>query len=170
MSAELDVTRKIQQMLLPKDRELQEVIGLDIAGFMEAADEVGGDYYDVLQQDGRVKIGIGDVTGHGWESGVLMIMLQTAVRTLLAYNEPDPVRFLSAINRAIYDNLQRMKSDKNASLALLDYQEGMLKLSGQHEEMIVVRYNGSVERFDRIDLGFPIGLDADIAEFVAETV
>jgi len=31
MSAELDVPRKIQQMLLPKDRELQEVIGLDIA-------------------------------------------------------------------------------------------------------------------------------------------
>ncbi|MEG3899805.1 MULTISPECIES: PP2C family protein-serine/threonine phosphatase [unclassified Microcoleus] len=170
MSAELDVTRKIQQMLLPKDRELKEVIGLDIAGFMEAADEVGGDYYDVLQHEGRVKIGIGDVTGHGLESGVLMIMVQTAVRTLLAYKEPDPVRFLSAINSAIYDNVQRMKCDKNASLALLDYEEGMLKLSGQHEEMIVVRYNGSVERFDTIDLGFPIGLDADIAEFVAETI
>lgn len=170
MSAELDVTRKIQQMLLPKDRELKEVIGLDIAGFMEAADEVGGDYYDVLQHEGRVKIGIGDVTGHGLESGVLMIMVQTAVRTLLAYNEPDPVRFLSAINSAIYDNVQRMKCDKNASLALLDYEEGMLKLSGQHEEMIVVRCNGSVERFDTIDLGFPIGLDANIAEFVAETI
>ncbi len=168
MSSELDVTRKIQQMLLPKDLELKEVIGLDIAGFMESADEVGGDYYDVLQQDGRVKIGIGDVTGHGLESGVLMIMVQTAVRTLLAYNEPDPVRFLSAINRAIYDNVQRMKSDKNASLALLDYEAGMLKLSGQHEEMIVVRCNGSVERFDTIDLGFPIGLDVDITEFVAE--
>jgi len=170
MSAELDVTRKIQQMLLPKDLELKEVIGLDIAGFMEAAEEVGGDYYDVLQHEGRVKIGIGDVTGHGLESGVLMIMVQTAVRTLLAYNEPDPVRFLTAINSAIYDNVQRMKCDKNATLALLDYQEGMLKLSGQHEEMIVVRCNGSVERFDTIDLGFPIGLDADIAEFVAETV
>ncbi len=170
MSAELDVTRKIQHMLLPKDRELNEVVGLDISGFMESADEVGGDYYDVLQHEGRVKIGIGDVTGHGLESGVLMIMVQTAVRTLLAYNEPDPVRFLSAINSAIYDNVQRMKCDKNASLALLDYHEGMLKLSGQHEEMIVVRCNGSVERFDTIDLGFPIGLDANIAEFVAETV
>ena len=170
MSAEIDVTRKIQQMLLPKDRELNEVVGLDISGFMESADEVGGDYYDVLQHEGRVKIGIGDVTGHGLESGVLMIMVQTAVRTLLAYNEPDPVRFLSAINSAIYDNVQRMKCDKNASLALLDYHEGMLKLSGQHEEMIVVRCNGSVERFDTIDLGFPIGLDANIAEFVAETL
>ncbi|MEG3919732.1 PP2C family protein-serine/threonine phosphatase [Microcoleus sp. T3_A4] len=170
MSAELDVTRKIQQMLLPKDRELNAVVGLDIAGFMEAAEEVGGDYYDVLQHKGRVKIGIGDVTGHGLESGVLMIMVQTAVRTLLAYNEPDPVRFLSAINSVIYDNVQRMKSDKNATLALLDYEEGMLKLSGQHEEMIVVRCNGSVERFDTIDLGFPIGLDVDIDEFVAEKI
>ncbi|MEG4058178.1 MULTISPECIES: SpoIIE family protein phosphatase [unclassified Microcoleus] len=170
MSAELDVTGKIQQMLVPKDRDLKEVIGLGIAGFMEAAEKVGGDYYDVLQHKGRVKIGIGDVTGHGLESGVLMIMVQTAVRTLLAYNEAEPVRFLTAINSVIYDNVQRMKSDKNASLALLDYQQGMLKLSGQHEEMIVVRCNGSVERFDTMDLGFPIGLDADIAEFVAEKI
>ncbi|MEG4811004.1 PP2C family protein-serine/threonine phosphatase [Microcoleus sp. F8-D3] len=170
MSAELEVTRKIQQMLLPKNREIKEVIGLDIAGFMEAAEEVNGDYYDVLQHKGRVKIGIGDVRGHGLESGVLMIMVQTAVRTLLAYNEPYQVRFLTAINRVIYDNVQRMKSAKNASVALLDYQPGMLKLSGQHEEMIVVRSNGCVERFDTIDLGVPIGLDAHIAEFVAEKI
>src|SRR6476469_108392 len=170
MSAELDVTRKLQQMLLPKDLELNEVVGLDIAGFMEAAEEVGGDYYDLLQHKGRVKIGIGDVTGQGLESGVLMIMVQTAVRTLLAYNEPDPVRFLTAINSVIYDNVQRMKCEKNASLALLDYQQGMRKLSGQHEEKIVVRANGCVEQFDTIDLGFPIGLDADIAEFVAEKI
>ena len=43
---------------------------LDIAGYMSPADEVGGDYYDVLSSNGVVKIGIGDVTGHGLESGV----------------------------------------------------------------------------------------------------
>jgi len=82
LSAELEVTKQLQQMILPKQEELDSIEGLDIAGFMEPADEVGGDYYDVLQQDGRVKIGIGDVTGHGLESGVLMLMVQTAVRTL----------------------------------------------------------------------------------------
>jgi sigma-B regulation protein RsbU (phosphoserine phosphatase) len=46
----------------------------------------------------------------------------------------------------------------------------MLKLTAQHEEMIVVRCNCSVERFDTIDFGFPIGLDADIAEFVGEKI
>lgn len=169
MISELDLTRKIQQMLLPKNRELKEVIGLDIAGFMEAAEEVSGDYYDVLQHKGRVKIGMDDVTGHGWESGVLMIMVQTAFRTGLAYNEPDPVKNLSAINSVIYDNVQRLKFHKNASLALLDYQQGMLKLTDQHEEIIVVRCNGCVEWFDTIDFGFPIGLDAEIAEFFVET-
>jgi sigma-B regulation protein RsbU (phosphoserine phosphatase) len=169
MISELDLTRKIQHMLLPKNREIKEIIGLDIAGFMEAAEEVGGDYYDVLQHKGRVKIGMDDVTGHGWESGVLMIMVQTAVRTWLADNEPEQVKILSAINSVIYDHVQRMKFDKNASLALLDYQEGMLKLSCQHEEIIVVRCKGCVEWFDTIDLGFPIGLDAEIAEFFVET-
>jgi len=109
MSSELDVTRKLQQMILPKDKELALIVGLDIAGFMEPADEVGGDYYDVLQQNGRIKIGIGDVTGHGLESGMLMIMVQTAVRTLLQSEENDPVRFLDILNRTIYGNVQRKR-------------------------------------------------------------
>ncbi|MCZ0901656.1 SpoIIE family protein phosphatase, partial [Microcoleus sp. HI-ES] len=82
MSAELDVTRRLQQMILPQQQELESIAGLEIAAFMEPADEVGGDYYDVLTQNDQVKISIGDVTGHGLESGVLMIMAQTAVRTL----------------------------------------------------------------------------------------
>jgi serine phosphatase RsbU (regulator of sigma subunit) len=167
--SELDLTRKIQHMLPPKNRKIKEIIGLDIAGFMEAAEEVGGDYYDVLQHQSRVKIGMDDVTGHGWESSVLMIMVQTAARTWLADNEAEPIKILSAINSVIYDRVQRLKFGKNASLALLDYQQGMLKLTGQHEEMIVVRCNGCVERFDTIDLGFQLGLDAEIAEFFVET-
>ncbi|NJL43050.1 MAG: SpoIIE family protein phosphatase, partial [Pseudanabaena sp. SU_2_4] len=148
MSAELDVTRQLQQMILPKDAELKLIEGLDIAGFMEPAAEVGGDYYDVLQHNGKVMIGIGDVTGHGLASGVVMIMAQTAVRTLLAVGETDPVKFLSALNQAIYGNTRRMESYKNMTLALLDYESGVLSLSGQHEELIIVRNNGKIERFD----------------------
>ena len=174
LNSEIEVTRKLQQMLLPKDRELSNIPELDIAGFMEPAAEVGGDYYDVLSYNGKVKIGIGDVTGHGLESGVLMIMVQTAVRTLLANDETDPAKFLNALNRTIYDNVQRMNSDKNLTLVILDYQEGILTLSGQHEHAIVV-YSGSsldkepaIELIDTIDLGFPIGLEEDIADFVAQ--
>ncbi len=79
LSAELDVARQLQQMVLPRPSEFEGIKNLEIAGFMEPADEVGGDYYDVLSQNGKVTLTIGDVTGHGLESGVLMIMAQTAV-------------------------------------------------------------------------------------------
>ncbi|MEZ2235502.1 AAA family ATPase [Microcoleus sp.] len=168
MSAELDIVKQLQQMVLPKQSELEAIEGLEIAGFMEPADEVGGDYYDVLQQDDRVKISIGDVTGHGLESGVLMIMAQTAVRTLQKMNETDPVKFLDVINQTLYDNLQRMDSQKNMSLAILDYAGGVLKLSGQHEETIVVRADGTLECIDTMDLGFPIGLVEEIGDFITQ--
>lgn len=166
LSTELEVTQRLQMMLLPKEKELSEIEGLEIAGFMEPADEVGGDYYDVLQHHGRVTIGIGDVTGHGLESGVLMLMVQTAVRTLMENNETDPKKFFEVLNRTIYKNVQRMDSDKNLSLCLVDYRHGVLTLSGQHEEMIVIRAGGTIERIDTIDLGFPIGLEETIQDFV----
>lgn len=121
-----------------------------------------------MQHNGAVKIGIGDVTGHGLESGVLMLMVQTAVRTLQESNVTDPVKFLDLLNRTIYKNIERMQADKNMTLALLDYHQGELSLSGQHEEMIVVRASGEVERIDTMDLGFPIGLEADIADFIGQ--
>ncbi|MEG4391120.1 SpoIIE family protein phosphatase [Microcoleus sp. BROC3] len=166
LGAELNVARQIQQMILPNPDEL-EIDGLDIAAYMESADEVGGDYYDVLQIDGVVTLGIGDVTGHGLESGILMLMTQTSVRTLQEIRELDPVRFLDVLNRTLYKNVQRMNSEKSLTLAILNYSEGRISISGQHEETLVVRKNGEVERIDTMDLGFPIALDDDIADFIS---
>lgn len=167
MSAELAITRQIQQLILPKEQELSQIPDLEIAGYMEPAEEVGGDYYDVLYQDGSVKIGIGDVTGHGLESGMLMLMVQTAIRTLLESQEKDAARFLNILNRVVYHNTQRMNCDKTLTLALLDYSAGTLRLSGQHEEVLLVRANGEIESIDTMNLGLPIGLVEEIAEFVA---
>ncbi len=167
MSAELNVARKLQEMILPPPEELQQIQGLDIVGFMQPADEVGGDYYDVLKENGMIHIGIGDVTGHGLESGVLMLMTQTVIRTLIEHGETDPVAFVNTLNRTIYKNAQRMRADKTLTFALVDYQEGQLKIVGQHEEILVVRKGGQVERMDTIDLGFPIGLEEEIAQWVA---
>ena len=166
MSAELDVARQIQQMILPKQEELMSIEDIDIAGYMVPAEEVGGDYYDVLNTNGIITIGIGDVTGHGLESGLLMLMTQTAVRTLKELEERDPVRFLDALNRTIYHNVQRMGSERNLTLAILNYSQGRVNVSGQHEETLVVRAGGEVERIDTIDLGLPIGLDDDIVDFI----
>jgi PAS domain S-box-containing protein len=169
LSAELEISRHLQQMLLPKQPELKSIKQLDIAAFMEPADEVGGDYYDVLYQNGQLLIGIGDVTGHGLESGALAIMVQSSIRTLLAsYHQLDSVKFLSALNQMVYHNVKRLDSNKNLTLTLLSYQNGKFVLTGQHEEIIVVRANGDLELVDTGDLGFLIGFDEAISDFINE--
>ena len=168
MSAELDITQRLQQMMLPRDEDLRGIANLDIAGFMDPAAEVGGDYYDVISNDDGVVFGIGDVTGHGLESGVIAIMLQTAVRTLLCSGHYESHRFFQVLNRVIYDNVRRMNCDRNLTLSLLHYQDKFVTISGQHEEVLVVRENGDLERHDTLNLGFALGLEKDISGFIGE--
>lgn len=166
MGSELEVAKRLQMMVLPKPEELTAIPRLDIAAHMEPASEVGGDYYDVLQCGSRVKIGIGDVTGHGVESGVLMLMVQAIARTLLEHGEDDPQRFLETLNRVLIKNLHRAGSEHNLTLSFLDVAEDGLTLTGQHEEVIVIRASGKLERIDTMDLGFPVGLEEEIAPFI----
>ncbi|ALG66497.1 SpoIIE family protein phosphatase [Beggiatoa leptomitoformis] len=170
MSMELSIARQLQQILLPKTKELHTISHLDISDYMLPANEVGGDYYDILQCDGHVIISIGDVTGHGLESGIFTVMVQAAVRTLLVTQERNYTHFLESINKVIYENAQRMDSDRNLTFALLDYQykndgTGCLKITGQHENIILVQA-GLVQLIDTIDLGFPIGLVDSVIEYV----
>ncbi|ASP35454.1 SpoIIE family protein phosphatase [Labrenzia sp. VG12] len=167
LGAELDVAKRIQEMVLPRRSELEGIPQVEIAAFMEPADEVGGDYYDVLFDGDRIKVGIGDVTGHGLESGVLMLMVQSVARALQEKGDRDPIAFLDVLNRAVYKNITRTKSDKHLTLAFVDYEDGNVTLSGQHEEVLIIRANGDTERIDTMDLGFPVGLEADISPFVA---
>jgi serine phosphatase RsbU (regulator of sigma subunit) len=169
MKSELEIAHRLQQMALPVESELTQIKELDIVGFMEPAEDVGGDYYDVLRYDGegQIKIGIGDVTGHGLESGVLMLVVQTAVQSLLESGIADSEQFLNVLNRIIYNSVRRMKTSKNLTLSLLDYKEGRLRVTGQHEDVLVVRQGGKVERIDTLNLGFMLGVLPDTKAFVS---
>ncbi|MEL0590585.1 MAG: SpoIIE family protein phosphatase [Planktothrix rubescens PR222] len=166
LATELEVTRRLQQMILPRPEELAAIQGVEIVGFMEPAEEVGGDYYDVLETDGVVTLGIGDVTGHGLESGILMLMTQMGIRTLTEIRETNPIQFLTILNSTLYKNIERMNVDRNLTLVLLNYYQGLLTISGQHEEILIVRSDGNIERIDTMDLGLPIALDENITEFI----
>jgi len=183
MGAELDISRQLQKVILPTEKEISEIDSLDIAAFMEPADEIGGDYYEVLKhaENGGVLIGIGDVTGHGLESGMVMLMIQSIIRSQSTATGCDLIKMLQVANKTIHDNVSRMNSEKNLSLMLLDYQQtaegesdepdkpaGIVRYSGQHESMLVIRSNGQVEEFDTDELGFPVGLVEDADDFFKE--
>ncbi|MCP4672536.1 MAG: SpoIIE family protein phosphatase, partial [Desulfobacula sp.] len=74
MQHSLDLAGQIQQNLLPKENP--EIHGLDIAGTSIYCDETGGDYYDYLLPENdkkdRIRVVLGDVSGHGISSALLM--------------------------------------------------------------------------------------------------
>ena len=78
----LDLAKEVQQNLLP--REDPVVKGLDIAGRSIYCDETGGDYFDYLSSSewGPAKLGvlIGDVSGHGIPSALLMATARAFMR------------------------------------------------------------------------------------------
>jgi sigma-B regulation protein RsbU (phosphoserine phosphatase) len=78
----LDLAKEVQQNLLPKANPLVE--GLDIAGKSIYCDETGGDYYDFISfaDNDKHKIGvaIGDVSGHGISSALLMATVRSSLR------------------------------------------------------------------------------------------
>ncbi|MCP4610029.1 MAG: response regulator, partial [Planctomycetes bacterium] len=76
---EMELAKKIQTVLLPEEPKIS---GYEIAAHMEPADEVGGDYYDVINFEGKDWLVIGDVSGHGVPSGLVMMMVQTAIHTV----------------------------------------------------------------------------------------
>ncbi len=162
MSAELNLARHLQEMILPKPRDLANLPCLDVAAFMEPAKEVGGDYYDVFQTEHSTLIIIGDITGHGLDSGIVMLMVQTAITTLVELGF-QPHQILSTLNWVLYKNLGRMQLDKNLTLAILSYEDNKVKIIGQHEDVIILRSNGEIEKVDTWELGFPIGLEEDIS-------
>jgi sigma-B regulation protein RsbU (phosphoserine phosphatase) len=169
LSAELDVAKRLQLMVLPGREELAGIRDLDIACHMSPADEVGGDYFDCFQSNGSVKFGIGDVTGHGLSAGVIMLMAQTAIKTVALMGELDMKRFLALVNKVLYSNIVRISEDRSMTLSLIDYRDRTFTVTGQHESLIVCRRDGRIELMDTADLGLFLGFEPDISRFVGET-
>jgi len=139
LAKELEIATRIQTSILPRQPALPD---LELAALMQPAEEVGGDYYDVIPVPDGGWLAIGDVSGHGLESGLIMMMLQTATATLVRERPDAPVReTLIALNTVIYDNVQRrLGSDRHATLSLLRWHRGgRLTVAGAHLDLIVWR-------------------------------
>jgi serine phosphatase RsbU (regulator of sigma subunit) len=170
MSTELDVARRLQAMVLPRAEELKVVEGLEVVATMSPATEVGGDIYDVVPRaDGSTFFVIGDVTDHGLPSGVVMLMSQAALRSCLEATGDDLMVALQRVNTVIFNNVQKRMGDfRNLTLALLHHKAGKIRLSGQHESVLLVRKGAAgTEQIDTMELGFYVGMLEDITPMLA---
>ena len=118
------------------------VSGFEVAAQLVAADQVGGDYYDVMPTADGCWVGIGDVTGHGLLAGLIMLMIQSSVGTaVLADTDQSPAQVLCSINAVLQSNIRsRLDAREHATLMILRAPEdGRMVMAGAHEDVIVHR-------------------------------
>lgn len=96
----LQLAGEVQKSLLPHQKP--RVSGLDVAGRNVSCDEIGGDYYDFLWKrevnTGPFSIVVGDISGHGVESALLMTTARAFLR--MRFSQPGTLSdVITAMNR-----------------------------------------------------------------------
>lgn len=166
MSQELSVGSDIQRKILPTSMPV--IPGLTIFGDTRPASEVGGDSFDIIPAGNNTFVYVGDVTGHGIPAALIMIMVNTIIRT---YSElySSGYDIIVNTNRILK---QRIEPRRFMTCVLLRWnaQEQKLYYTGAGHEHIFtfVKKEGVCEV--RRTGGIALGMVPDISKIVREEV
>lgn len=111
---------------------------------LEPARDVGGDFYDVVEQDGRVWFTVGDVSGKGVGAALFMAITLTLFRAS-SETARDPAEVLERMNRSLSrDNDRAMFV--TVFVACLDIATGRVAYAnGGHNPPYILRRTGALE-------------------------
>ena len=96
IGSELRIAREIQTQMLPRKNSVTRS-DLDVFGSLVPAREVGGDLFDFFLRDEKLFFCIGDVSGKGVPSAMLMAVMHSLFRSSSAH-ENNPARMMQIIN------------------------------------------------------------------------
>lgn len=166
--SEMELAKRIQTALLPNREHIH---GLEIAATMVPATEVGGDYYDIIEtKAGDRWVVIGDVSGHGVDSGLIMMMAQTSVMSIVSNSSNlDPSQVLSGVNTALRENISRLGSDYYMTMTAIRFDGRQMVVAGQHQDIII--YRSRLNRTEVIPTqGTWLGISDDISAALRDEV
>jgi len=153
LESEIAIARTIQHKLLPPTEASLE--GVSVLAHFEPVAEIGGDYYDYVRMpDGRLAFALGDVSGHGLPTGLLVAMAKAGLSSLVEAGH-DGGELFARMN----DLIHRSTDPRHyMTLAFLAYdaatRTGTLTNAGQ-----LAPYRVSPGGLEAISLpSFPLGL------------
>jgi sigma-B regulation protein RsbU (phosphoserine phosphatase) len=136
----------------------------------QPADEIGGDYYDLISlKGGRWGIAIGDVSGKGIGAALIMASLQASIRAQTLHPHFDLAALIGDVNRLVYES---SPTHFFASLFYAEYEPATRMLqyvNAGHNPPVVLRpRNGTCEMFQLNAASMPVGISTD-SQFASTT-
>jgi serine phosphatase RsbU (regulator of sigma subunit) len=105
LQSEIAIAASIQRNLLPKEGPTFN--GVSFSAHFEPTTSIGGDYYDVFNLDkSRLAVAIGDVSGHGLSTGLVMAMVKAAITTLVEEGA-DETSLFHRLNELVFRSTER---------------------------------------------------------------
>jgi phosphoserine phosphatase RsbU/P len=156
---DLEVAMQVQIGFLP--HKCPDVKDYEFADFYEAAQHVGGDYYDYIElPDGRVAVTVADVAGKGVPAALLMARLYSAARYHLL-TKASPAEAMSGLNSEIATSGLGHRFITCAMAVLDPVKHEIVLVSAGHLPPIARDLDGNVEQIEGDDTGLPLGIIPD---------
>lgn len=107
LEQEFKSARELQQVLIPET--LPELPGYAVTSAYRPAQEVGGDFFQIIPLEGEhagsTLVLLGDVSGKGLKAAMTVSLIVGAVRTLAKY-APQPAELLAELNQRLWGRMQ----------------------------------------------------------------
>ena len=166
IGSELRIATNIQKDMLPRSFSLSRD-DIDIFGSLTPAREVGGDLYDFFVRDEKLFFCIGDVSGKGVPSAIVMAVVHTMFRMASA-KENNPARIMQTINETACEG-----NESNMFVTLfigaLDLPTARLRYcNAGHDKPIIISEDFTTALQAKANL--PIGLFEDYKYVMEETM
>ncbi|HEX3534615.1 MAG TPA: SpoIIE family protein phosphatase, partial [Gemmatimonadaceae bacterium] len=124
LQSEIEIAASIQRNLLPK--EGPQFRGVSFSAHFEPTASIGGDYYDVFNLDkSRLAVAIGDVSGHGLSTGLVMAMVKAAITTLVEEGAEETSLF-HRLNDLVYRSTER-RAFMTLAFTIFDLERGTIR-------------------------------------------
>lgn len=164
INSELSIAKSIQASSLPNVfPPFPDKTEFDIYASMEAAKEVGGDFYDFyFINDTKFMFLIADVSGKGIPAALFMMTVKTLVNNLSQTND-NPKTLIESINKKICET-NKEGFFVTMLAGITDISTGKLDIINcGHNLPLIKRQNGTYEYLE-LDSNVPLGIFED-AEF-----
>lgn len=158
MEHELELARQIQLAMLPS-AEVIEHGRMRVLGYLQTADVCGGDWWTIRALAGEhVLVAIGDVTGHGMPSAMIVAEARGAVQSLIPSETRTltPTEVLEAIDRAVSNEYDQDRCMTCFAVAF-DPIEARIEFANAGHNFPYVRRRGSGKLDSLIATGNPLG-------------
>lgn len=163
---DLDFATQVQIGFLPNQRPL--VPGYDFFDFYEAAQRVGGDFFDYIPlPGGRIAISVGDVAGKGMSAALLMARIYSDTRyELLA--RPTPAEAMQSLNAGVCSSGIGHRFITMAFVVLDPKEHTLTIVNAGHLPPLVRTAKGQVKQIGTGASSLPLGIQPETVYSQAE--